>query len=156
MCADTDNIAFSSLFALNEVPECFLIGGQPDSLLKQRVSRREKEAAEREGRQPVVDSLAASFKISPNTKWFDKYGKACTRPTNVELEGSRWMVQIDFARREKDPTNPLKPSGYWVNAIMIAKVEENPFEGHEFEHPTDQPQQPQQPSDEANEGGLPF
>lgn len=139
MKADTDNIVFSAIFAKNELPDCFKIDGKADEMLKERASRRERTAAETEGRQPELDVLAVSFKIGTSAKWFDKHGRPMGRPTNAELESERWNVQIDFARREKDPSSPLKPSGYWVNAIMIAKTESNPFEGQEFE-PIEEPE----------------
>jgi hypothetical protein len=47
-------------------------------------------------------------------------------------------VQIDFARKDKDAANPLKPSGYWCNNIMVEKVENNPFAGQAFS-PIDDP-----------------
>lgn len=133
MLADTDNIAFSAIFPINQVPDMFKKDGQNDSMLKLKPSRKEREAAKAEGREPANDVAVAKFKIGANTRWFDKYGKPSERPTNSELEEGRWNVQIDFTKREKDDAQPLKPSGYWVNCIMIAKVEQNPFEGQAFE-----------------------
>ena len=133
MKADTDNIVFSALYLKDELPDCFKVNGAPDPLLKERATRKERNAAEAEGRKPMLDAYAATFKIGANCKWIDKYGKPSDRPTNTELEENRWNVQIDFARKEKDEANPLKPSGYWVNAIMVAKVENNPFDGQAFE-----------------------
>lgn len=158
MKAETDNIAFSAVFDKNALPECFIVNDKPDELLKERVSRREKESAEREGRQAVPDMYAAGFKISPTTKWFDKYAKSIDKPLNEELEQNRWMVQIDFVRREKDPLQPLKPSGYWVNAIMVAKQEQNPFEGQAFEIAADEPEAEteEKPIGAIENDGLPF
>ena len=133
MMADTDNITFSALFMTDQVPECFKVNGETDPLLRPKTTRKEREAALCEGREAVADAVAAKFKIGASCKWFDKFGKPCDRPTNVELEANRWNVQIDFTRKEKDESKPLKPSGYWVNAIMVAKVENNPFEGQAFE-----------------------
>lgn len=133
MMADTDNVTFSALFPTDQVPECFKVSGDVDPLLRPKTTRREREAALREDREAVADAVAAKFKIGANCKWFDKFGKPCDRPTNAELEANRWNVQIDFTRKDKDESNPLKPSGYWVNAIMVAKVENNPFEGQAFE-----------------------
>lgn len=141
MKADTDNIVFSAMFEKGSLPECFKINGKPDAMLKERASRKERMAAEAEGREPNLDSYVATFKIGVNAKWFDKNARQCPRPTNIELEESRWNVQIDFNRKEKDAANPLKPSGFWVNAIMIAKVESNPFEGQAFEEMQDEPAQ---------------
>lgn len=131
--ADTDNIVFSAMFLKEELPDQFKVNGVPDPMLKERSTKKERAAAAAENRQPVLDAFVAAFKIGQTTKWFDKYGHATDRPTNEELESERWNVQIDFSRREKDPNNPLKASGYWVNAIMVAKVESNPFEGQAFE-----------------------
>lgn len=156
--ADNDNITFSVLFPMNEVPEVFLIQGKPDEMLKARVSRHEKEAAEAEGREPKADSLAAVFKIGTNCKWFDKFGKACDRPTNEELDANTWRVQIDFNRKDKDPSKPLSPSGYWVNAIMVQAIEENPFEGQAFEaeHVAAAPAAEQAKAKEEKNDDLPF
>lgn len=158
MKADTDNIVFSALYLKSELPDVFKLNGQPDILLKERATRKERQAAEIEGREAVMDALAVTFKIGQGTKWFNKYGKPCDRPTNAELEQKRWNVQIDFARREKDPSNPLKPSGYWVNAIMIAEVEENPFDGQAFEAEPGfiEPIDPDADAKETDDGGLPF
>lgn len=155
MKADTDNIVFSSVFAKSELPDQFKVNGAPDTLLRQRSSRAEKQAAEATGREPELDMYVVPFKISPTTSWFDRHGKTCSRPTNEELEASKWDVQIDFVRREKDPLNPLKPSGYWVNAIMISKREENPFEGQEFEPIAAEPEPTKEAVEEA-EAKLPF
>lgn len=132
LLADTDNVTFSALFPRNEVPEVFLINGQLDEFARLKVSKRERNAAEAEKRQPVEDVVSVKFKIGASTRWFDRHAKPCDRPTNVELEANRWNVQIDFARKEKDAQNQLKPSGYWCNNIMVEKVENNPFAGQAF------------------------
>ena len=132
LLADTDNVTFSALFPRNEVPEVFLINGQLDKFARLKVSKRERNAAEAEKRQPVEDVVSVKFKIGASTRWFDRHAKPCDRPTNVELEANRWNVQIDFARKEKDAQNQLKPSGYWCNNIMVEKVENNPFAGQAF------------------------
>lgn len=155
---DNANVSFSAIFLATELPECFKIAGKPDELLRARSTRKEKQAAEAEGRDPILDALAATFKIGAGTKWFDKHAKPCDRPTNAELEAGRWMVQIDFTRREKDPANPLKPSGYWVNCIMVTKIEENPFDGQAFE---EAPEADEEKPENAEQAGakkddLPF
>lgn len=132
LLADTDNVTFSALFPIDAVPEIFKINGQLDEFARPRVSKRERLAAQAENREPVEDVVCVKFKIGASTKWFDKYALACDRPTNVELEANRWNVQIDFARKEKDPANNLKPSGYWCNNIMVEKIENNPFAGQAF------------------------
>ena len=65
---------------------------------------------------------------------------------------------VDFARKEKDAANPLKPSGYWVNNIMVSKVENNPFAGQAFD-PTEEPEpeDPETPAGGADKhDDLPF
>ena len=159
MLADTDNITFSALFPVNEVPKVFFANGQLDEFARPRPSKREKEAAEREGREPQNDVVSVKFKIGTNCKWFDKHANACDRPTNADLEANRYNVQIDFVRREKDASNPLKPSGYWVNAIMFAVVENNPFTGQAFEAQAevdDDPETDAPANKEGRKDDLPF
>lgn len=158
LLADTDNVTVSAVFPINEIPEVFMVNGQPDALLKFKASRREREQTTAENRQPVCDIAVAKFKIGANTRWYDSHARLCDRPSNVELEANRWDVQIDFVRKEKDAANPLKASGYWVNNIMVSKVENNPFAGQAFD-PTEEPE-PEDPDTAA--GGtdkhddLPF
>lgn len=142
--ADGENITVSALFLKEELPEQFRANGQPDEFVKERATRKERKAAEAEGREPVNDAYSVAFKIGAGTRWFDRYGKPCDRPTNEELESKRWQVQIDFTRREKDAANPLKPTGYWVNSIMIAEVTVNPFEGQAFEEAPEIDPEPEQ------------
>ena len=150
LLADTDNVTFSALFPINEVPEIFLINGQLDEFARPKVSKRERNAAEAEKRQAVEDVVAVKFKIGASTRWFDEHAKPCDRPTNTELEANRWNVQIDFARKEKDTANPLKPSGYWCNNIMVEKVENNPFAGHAFSPIDDpDPEEEAEPAEQA-------
>lgn len=159
LLADTDNIAFSAIFPINQVPDEFTNNGVWDSMLKSKSSRKEREAAKAEGRNPVADVVVAKFKIGANTRWFNKFGKPCERPTNAELEESRWNVQIDFTKREKNDADPLKPSGYWVNCIMVAKVEQNPFAGQAFEteaEPEPEPESTQEPISDEEADDLPF
>lgn len=152
MLSDTDNVTFSAIFALDAVPEQFMQNGNLDEFCRTKASKREREAAAAEGRDAVPDVAVAKFKIGQSTKWFDRHGQACARPTNQELEEGRYNVQIDFVRRDRDERNALKPSGYWVNAIMICKANENPFQGQEFE-PIDTPDEPE-PENDPND--LPF
>lgn len=156
MKSDDDNIVFSSLFPKEELPDQFKIAGKPDTMLRERATRKERTAAEQEGRNAVPDAYVVKFKIGANAKWFDKYGRQTDRPKNEELEGATWNVQLDFTRKEKDPSNPMKASGYWVNAIMIAKIENNPFAGQAFETaPENEPEQAA-PEQEEENGGLLF
>lgn len=133
LLADTDNITFSALIPIDQVPEVFMANGTLDEFAKPKSSKRERQAAQNENREPVCDVVSVKFKIGANCKWFDKYAKACARPTNAELESKRYMVQMDFTKKDKDLAQPLKPSGYWVNSIMINPIDENPFSGQAFQ-----------------------
>lgn len=150
MLADTDNVTLSCLMPIDQVPECFMHDGQLDEFAKPRASKRERENADHEGREAVADVVNVKFKIGANCKWFDRFAKPMERPTNEELEKNRWNVQLDFTKKEKNPSNPLSPSGYWANAIMVAPIEQNPFTGQAFEESTTEPER-------VDEGGhLPF
>lgn len=142
LLADTDNVTFSALIPIDQVPEVFMTNGALDEFAKPKASKREREAAQAENRQPVCDVVSVKFKIGANCKWFDKYARPCERPTNAELESKRYMVQLDFTKKEKDLAQPLKPSGYWVNSIMINPVEANPFSGQAFEEDNDPENEP--------------
>lgn len=133
MLADTDNVTFSALIPIDQVPDMFKPGGQLDEYAKLKSSKKEREAAKAENREAVLDVVSLKFKIGANARWFNKNAKPMQRPTNAELEANRYNVQIDFTRKAKDASNPLKPSGYWVNNIMISPIESNPFSGQAFE-----------------------
>lgn len=155
MLADTDNVTFSALIPIDQVPDMFKPGGQLDELVRAKASKKEREAAIAQGREPVLDVVSVKFKIGANAKWFDKFAKPCARPTNADLEAKRYNVQIDFTRKAKDPSNPLKPSGYWVNNIMISQIESNPFSGQAFEEGGDDDTNPDaSPKDGALPGAL--
>lgn len=144
LLADTENVTFSALIPIDQVPDVFkkkLTLKTPvtemldkfDDFVVPKSSKKEREAAQAENRQPVCDVVSVKFKIGANCKWFDKYARPCDRPTNAELESKRYMVQLDFTKKDKDLAQPLKPSGYWVNSIMINPIEANPFAGQAFE-----------------------
>lgn len=133
MLADTDNVTFSALIPIDQVPDMFKPGGQLDEYAKPKSSKKEREAAKAENREAVLDVVSLKFKIGANARWFNKNAKPMQRPTNADLEANRYNVQIDFTRKAKDASNPLKPSGYWVNNIMISPIESNPFSGQAFE-----------------------
>lgn len=157
MLADTDNVTFSALIPIDQVPDMFKPGGQLDELVRAKSSKKEREAAKAENREAVLDVVSVKFKIGANAKWFDKFAKPCARPTNAELEANRYNVQIDFTRKAKDPSNPLKPSGYWVNNIMISPIESNPFSGQAFEEGGDDDTDPDaSPKDGALPGAIPV
>ena len=135
--ADTDNVIFSALIPINDVPEVFKVNGNLDEFAKPRASKKEREAAKAENREPVCDVVRVCFKIGANARWFNKNAKPMQRPTNAELEANRYNVQIDFTRKAKNYANPLSPSGYWVNNIMVSQIEKNPFAGQAFEENDD-------------------
>ena len=153
LLADTDNVTFSALIPIDQVPDVFKkkltletpvteLMDKFDDFVVPKSSKKEREAAKAENREPVCDVVSVKFKIGANCKWFDKYAKPCARPTNAELESNRYMVQLDFTKKEKDLAQPLKPSGYWVNSIMINPIEENPFAGQAFEEDNDPENEP--------------
>ena len=153
LLADTDNVTFSALIPIDQVPDVFKkkitletpvteLLDKFDEFVIQKSSKKEREAAKAENREPVCDVVSVKFKIGANCKWFDKYAKPCSRPTNAELESKRYMVQMDFTKKKKDLAQPLKPSGYWVNSIMINPIEANPFAGQAFEEYDDPENEP--------------
>ena len=153
LLADTDNVTFSALIKIDQVPDIFKkkitletpvteLMDKFDDFVVPKSSKKEREAAKAENREPVCDVVSVKFKIGANCKWFDKYAKPCARPTNAELESNRYMVQLDFTKKEKDLAQPLKPSGYWVNSIMINPIEANPFAGQAFEEDNDPENEP--------------
>ena len=166
LLADTDNVTFSALIPIDQVPEVFMANGAMDEFARPKASKREREAAKAENREPVCDVVSVKFKIGANCKWFDKFAKPCSRPTNAELEANRYNVQIDFTKKEKDAANPLRPSGYWVNSIMISPNEQNPFAGQAFEEEDNDPDTapasaqapaaPAAPAPEPEKDDLPF
>ena len=153
LLADTDNVTFSTLIPIDQVPDIFKkkitletpvteLLDKFDDFVVPKSSKKEREAAKAENREPVCDVVSVKFKIGANCKWFDKYARPCARPTNAELESNRYMVQLDFTKKEKDLAQPLKPSGYWVNSIMINPIESNPFSGQAFEEDNDPENEP--------------
>lgn len=134
---ENDNITFNTSFSLADLPHMFKTGNAPDEFVKLYSSRDEVRNAEAERRDAVYDRASIKFKIGANAHWFDKFGKATTKPSNEELDGEHFDVQIDFKRRAKNPDDDKAPSGYWVNAIMIRKKDANPFAGQAFEEEDD-------------------
>ena len=177
LLADTDNVTFSALIPIDQVPDVFKkkltletpvteLMDKFDDFVVPKSSKKEREAAKAENREPVCDVVSVKFKIGANCKWFDKYARPCARPTNAELESNRYMVQLDFTKKEKDLAQPLKPSGYWVNSIMINPIEANPFAGQAFEEDNDPENEPtvntpaaapaQAPASDPAKDDLPF
>lgn len=128
-----ENITFCCSYPIAELPNTFRINGEPDEFAKLYISRAEQQAAEAEKRAAVNDRAALKFKIGGSCKWFDKFGHACARPSNEELDGGQYDVQIDFKRKPRNPDDAKTACGYWVNAIMFRKRDANPFAGQAFE-----------------------
>lgn len=76
-----------------------------------------------------VNRYYLQFKIGGNCRWFDGNGQPTEQPLYSNLDGKRYEVIIDFNHKDKNPNNPLAPSGCWVNAIMYREMPSNPFEG---------------------------
>lgn len=131
--ADTDNVTCTVTYPLADLPDEFKSEqGAPDEFCRLYASKTERENAVHDGREPQNDRVAVRFKVGQNCRWFDAHGKQTTRPANTELDGTRYNVIIDYARKQKKASDPLAPSGYWANAIMFERVDENPFEGKAF------------------------
>ena len=82
------------------------------------------------------------FKIGAFCSWFvrNEDGKAipATRPTNAELDGRKFKVEVNWTHKDKNPTEPLTPSGFWANAILTAPMDAlNPFEDEAPAAPVD-------------------
>lgn len=152
--SNDETVQLTITYSINQLPDDFKQEGQPDEFLRLYTSKAEKESAAKENRAAVSDRAAVRFKVGANCKWFDKYGKATKRPDNTELDGKRYEVVVDFARKPRDLSNKLAPCGYWANAIMFREVEDSPFAGKEFEkddtdaepEPTQEPAPAPQPS----------
>ena len=67
------------------------------------------------------------FKVGQFCQFYDKYARAIQRPSVEELDGTRYKVAINFVIKPKDDKTPTKPCGLWADAIMIDKIEFNPF-----------------------------
>lgn len=158
---DGENVQCTITYARSDLPDMFKQALPPDifkpgsqrslqvdEFVRLYSSKTEKEDAARQGRAITNDRAAVRFKVGANCKWFDKYGHACERPRNTDLDGKRYEVNIDFARKAKQPGNSLAPSGYWANAIMFREVEDNPFAGQEFEK-DETPDEPEAPAPAA-------
>lgn len=113
--------------------------------------------------------LAVEFKVSTQARWFNKFAQACTKPTNIELENVRYEAVIDFrdvvaTEKYNAEKKKFNADGLYVNAIMINKVEINPFADDAFEQApaevnnatTEQAQQTQQTTTKAEKDDLPF
>ena len=111
-----------------------------------------------EGAEPSAVNNAGKFvyklKIGKFCRWFNEKGEQVDKPSNSILDGKRAEVIAHCSYVEKDPKNPLKASGYWVNNLCFRLVDANPFEGVNFDNisfgKTYQPTQAEQADDENN------
>lgn len=133
MLSNDETVQMTITYAASELPDMFKVNGQPDEFVRGYASKSEKENAAHEKRAVQNDRVAVRFKVGQNCKWFDKFGKATQRPDNTMLDGKKFEVNVDFARKAKSLTDKLAPCGYWANAIMYKEIEDNPFAGEEFE-----------------------
>ena len=111
-----------------------------------------------EGAEPSAVNNAGKFvyklKIGKFCRWFNERGEQVDKPSNSILDGKRAEVIAHCSYVEKDPKNPLKASGYWVNNLCFRLVDANPFEGVNFDNisfgKTYHPTQAEQADDENN------
>lgn len=111
-----------------------------------------------EGAEPSAVNNAGKFvyklKIGKFCRWFNDKGEPIDKPANSVLDGKRAEVIAICSYFDKDPKNPLKASGYWVNNICFRLVDVNPFEGVNFDNisfgKTYQPTQVEQADDETD------
>lgn len=134
LLADTDVITFSTSFTIEELPGCFRDAKNYDYV---------SFYSSKDAPQGEKDRAAVNLKISKSCKWYDKFGKACARPSNTELDmmlsDGRFEVMIDFATLTPEASaGPLAPRGFWANSIMYQKAETNPFLGNAFAADTEQ------------------
>ena len=108
-----------------------------------------------------------SFKISPKCRWFDGNAQPVDRPTNLELDGQRFEVRVQYNTLRPAPNAGDKAArGYWANCIQFERVNDNPFEAFapqpmmsqqqpQVAQPQQQQQQPQQQSQQQYNGYQP-
>ena len=98
--------------------------------------------------------LRVNFKIGRNCRWFDQNANQVAKPANIDLDGKQFEVVMQYNEVAGDPTKPLSPRGYWVDAIQFREAQINPFAAMPGaasvptipqQQPQPQPQQQQQP-----------
>ena len=106
---EEDNITFRAVISYEQARERQLTG---------------KEFTGKDGTRMV----AVTFKIGGRCRWFDELAQETGKPTNDQLDGVRYNVNVQYREVLPDPKNPMSPRGYWANAIQVQKVETNPFQ----------------------------
>lgn len=122
---DNDNIGFTASFA----------SGDPAAVA---FSTYGKPYADANGNQ----RLRVNFKIGRKCRWFDENANPVAKPFNIDLDGKQFEVVIQYNEVAGDPSNPLSPKGYWVDAIQFREAQINPFAAMAGEAPV--PPMPQQ------------
>ena len=126
---DNDNIGFTASFA----------AGDPAAVA---FSTYGKPYADANGNP----RLRVNFKIGRKCRWFDENANPVAKPSNIDLDGKQFEVVMQYNEVAGDPSNPLSPKGYWVDAIQFREAQINPFEAMAGAAPVPpMPQQPQQP-----------
>ena len=137
---ENDNISFSTTFvAGDQAAVAFATYGKP--------------YADNNGNP----RLRVNFKIGRKCRWFDQNANPVAKPSNIDLDGKKFEVVLQYNEVAGDPTKPLSPKGYWVDAIQFREVQTNPFAamvGAAPVPPMPQPQQ-QQPRPTGNIGFPP-
>lgn len=89
--------------------------------------------------------LRVNFKIGRKCHWFDENANPVAKPANIDLDGKQYEVVMQYNEVAGDPTKPLSPKGYWVDAIQFREAQINPFAAMPGAAPVPpMPQQPQQ------------
>lgn len=140
---ENDNIGFSATFAAGDpAAVTFAAYGKP--------------YADANGNP----RLRVNFKIGRNCRWFDANANPVAKPSNIDLDGKQFEVVLQYNEVTGDPTKPLSPKGYWVDAIQFREAQINPFTAmagaapvppqpaavpqpqQQLQHHSQQPQQP--------------
>ena len=112
---ESEQITFNATFSADRLPK------ELSKFAKEYVSSRDGSTR-----------FGVKFKIGSKVRWFNSNGQAITKIHNAELDQKKWRALIDFVELNGDPTKH-EASGYWVNAIMLEEMPENPFEGMCFQ-----------------------
>lgn len=114
MKAETDAITFGATFAADACPE-------------ELRPYAKAYTSQKDGQQ----RLRVDFKINDRCTWWQMQdGKAAqvAKPTNAELDGTRYVCMIDCKYIAPDPSDRLKACGLWANAVLFEPAQAaNPF-----------------------------
>lgn len=79
-------------------------------------------------RKDSTQACVVRFKISSRCKWFGKNAEGkfteMAKPTNEELDGTRYQVAINYRTLHGDASKK-EASGYWANGICILGTASN-------------------------------